>query len=61
MVIYGEDLARGKTGEVKWSGAIMKCKLDTNYSLEDKIPLDTEVVITKVSQGILIVRPSLSE
>ena len=60
-VIYGEDLARGKTGEVKWSGAIMKCKLDTNYSLEDKIPLDTEVVITNVSQGILIVRPSSSE
>ena len=57
-VIYGEELARGKTGKVKWSGAIMNCKLDNNYSSEDKIALDTEVVITEVSQGILIVRPS---
>lgn len=60
-VIYGEDLARGKTGTVKWSGAIMNCKLDNNYSSEDKIALDTEVIITEVSQGILIVRPPSAE
>ncbi len=60
-VVYGEDLARGKTGKVKWSGAIMNCKLDTNYSSEEALPLDTEVVIINVSQGILIVRPSSTE
>jgi len=60
-IIYGEDLARGKTGSVKWSGAIMSCKLDNNYSSGDIIALDTEVIITEVSQGILIVRPSSSD
>ncbi len=60
-IIYGEDLARGKTGSVKWSGTIMNCKLDNNYSSEDIIALDTEVIITEVSQGILIVRPSSSD
>ena len=57
-MVYGEDLISGKTGKVKWSGTIMKCKLDENYNLQDKIVPDTEVVITEVSQGILIVRPS---
>ncbi len=60
-IIYGEDLARGKTGSVKWSGTIMNCKLDNNYSSGDIIALDTEVIITEVSQGILIVRPSSSD
>ncbi len=60
-IVYGEDLAKGKTGKVKWSGTIMKCKVDTDYSLEGPIPLNTEVVITEVSQGILIVRPSSTE
>jgi membrane protein implicated in regulation of membrane protease activity len=57
-VIFGDDLAKGKTGQVKWSGTIMNCKLDKNYTVEEKILTDTEVVITEISQGILIVRPS---
>ena len=60
-MVYEEDLIRGKTGKVKWSGTIMKCKLDEHYNMQEKIELDTEVVITEVSQGILIVRPSSAE
>ncbi len=60
-IVHGEDLAKGKTGKVKWSGTVMKCKVDTDYSLKGPIPLGTEVVITEVSQGILIVRPSPTE
>ena len=57
-IVYGEDLSKGKIGKVKWSGTIMKCKLEDDDSLQEKIALDTEVIITKVAHGILIVRPA---
>jgi membrane protein implicated in regulation of membrane protease activity len=59
-IVYEEDLTRGKIGKVKWSGTIMKCKLEDDFSLQEKIALDTEVIIIKVSHGILIVRPASS-
>ena len=43
-------------GEVKWSGAIMKCQFDPVAEGLATVDPETEVIITGVSKGILIIR-----
>lgn len=54
-VVYGEPLEKGKRGQVKWSGTIMNCEISPQEST-DKISPGTDVTITEVSKGILIVK-----
>jgi membrane protein implicated in regulation of membrane protease activity len=55
-VVTGQSLEKGKMGKLKWSGTIMKCRLDPGAEGQEIIDPETEVVITGVSKGILIVR-----
>ena len=55
-VVFGQSIVKGKMGKVKWSGTIMKCQLDHEAEGPDQIAPETEVAITGVSKGILIVR-----
>ncbi len=55
-VVFGQPIEKGKMGEVKWSGTIMKCQFDPGAEGLEMIDPDTEVIITRVSKGILIIR-----
>ncbi|GJL77046.1 MAG: hypothetical protein NPINA01_00350 [Nitrospinaceae bacterium] len=55
-VVFGQTIEKGKLGQVKWSGTIMKCQLDQEAKGLDRIAPETEVIITGVSKGILIVQ-----
>jgi membrane protein implicated in regulation of membrane protease activity len=55
-VVFGQSIGKGKMGKVKWSGTIMKCKLDPGTEGLEVIDPETEVIITGVSKGILIIR-----
>ncbi len=55
-VVFGQSIEKGKMGEVKWSGTIMKCQLDPGAEGLEMIDPETEVIITGVSKGILIIR-----
>jgi len=55
-VVFGQSIEKGMLGEVKWSGAVMKCQFDPGTEGLKMIAPETEVVITGVSKGILIVR-----
>jgi membrane protein implicated in regulation of membrane protease activity len=54
-VVYGEPLKKGKKGQVKWSGTIMNCEIASQENTETILP-GTDVTITEVSKGILIVK-----
>ena len=54
-VVYGDPLEKGKRGQVKWSGAIMNCEIASQENTETILP-GTDVTITEVSKGILIVK-----
>ncbi len=55
-VVFGQSIEEGKMGEVKWSGTIMKCQFDPGADGLEMIDPETEVIITGVSKGILIIR-----
>ena len=55
-VVFDKSIEKGKMGKVKWSGTIMKCQLDPEAEGLEMIDPDTEVTITGVSKGILIIR-----
>jgi len=55
-VVFGQSIEKGKMGRVKWSGTIMKCQFDSEAEGLKKIAPETEVIITAVSKGILIIR-----
>jgi len=55
-VVFGEAIERGKMGEVKWSGTIMKCQYEPETEASETVHPDTEVIIARVSKGILIVK-----
>lgn len=55
-VVFGQSIEKGKMGEVKWSGTIMKCKFDPEAEELEMIAPETEVIISAVSKGILIIR-----
>ncbi len=55
-VVFGESIEKGKIGQVKWSGTIMKCQFDPEAEELEMIAPETEVIITAVSKGILIIR-----
>ncbi len=55
-VVFDQSIEKGKIGKVKWSGAIMKCQLDSGAEGLEIIAPETEVIITGVSKGILIIR-----
>jgi membrane protein implicated in regulation of membrane protease activity len=55
-VVFGQSIEKGKMGEVKWSGTIMKCQLDPGAEALEMIDPETEVIITGVSRGVLIIR-----
>lgn len=56
-VVFGNALENGKMGQVKWSGAIMNCRLESGIEEMEKIEPGTEVTIASISKGLLIVRP----
>ncbi len=55
-VVYGNPLEKGKKGQVRWSGTIMNCQLDSEET--ETLDVGSDVTIAKVSQGLLIVRSS---
>ena len=55
-VVFGQSIEKGKMGKIKWSGTIMKCQLDSEVEGLEMIDPETEVIITGVSKGILIVQ-----
>jgi membrane protein implicated in regulation of membrane protease activity len=55
-VVFGQSIGKGKMGKVKWSGTIMKCQFDPAAEGLEMIDPETEVIITGVSKGILIIR-----
>jgi len=55
-IVFGQSIEKGKMGKVKWSGTIMKCQFDPGADGLEMIDPETEVIITGVSKGILIVR-----
>ncbi len=56
-VVFGNALENGKMGQVKWSGAIMNCRLESGIEEMETIEPGTEVTIASISKGVLIVRP----
>ncbi len=60
-VVFGQSIEKGKMGKVKWSGTIMKCQLDPGAEGLEMIDPETEVIITGVSKGILIIREKSPE
>lgn len=55
-VVFDQSIVKGKMGKVKWSGTIMKCQFDPEAEGLEMIAPETEVIITGVSRGILIIR-----
>lgn len=55
-VVFGQSIQKGKMGKVKWSGTIMKCQFDPETQGLESIDPETEVIITGVSRGVLIIR-----
>jgi len=55
-VVFEQSIGKGKMGQVKWSGAIMKCQFDPETEGPESVAPETEVIITAVSKGILIIR-----
>lgn len=55
-IVFGRPIEKGKMGEVKWSGTIMKCQFDPVAEGLATVDPETEVIITGVSKGILIIR-----
>ncbi len=55
-IVFGQSIEKGQMGKVKWSGTIMKCQFDPGAEGLEMIDPETEVVITGVSKGILIIR-----
>ncbi|MFV9875796.1 MAG: NfeD family protein [Rickettsiales endosymbiont of Dermacentor nuttalli] len=53
-IVYKNDLIKGKTGEVKWSGTVMKA-LIVNDSNESSIGVNQEVIIKNLKGNILLV------
>ncbi len=61
-VVFGQSIKKGKMGEVKWSGTIMKCQFDPGAAEGlEMIDPETEVIITGVSKGVLIIRAKSSD
>ena len=61
IAIVGPDgLQKRELGEVRWSGAIMNCRLNEGCD-QEKLNPGTEVKILKVSDGILIVEPTTKD
>ncbi len=55
-VVFGQSIEKGKMGEVKWSGTIMKCQFEPGAEGLATIDPETEVIITEISKGVLIIR-----
>ena len=55
-VVFDQSIMKGKMGKVKWSGTIMKCQFDPEAEGLKMIDPETEVIITGVSKGILIIQ-----
>ncbi len=55
-VVFGQSIEKGKMGEVKWSGTIMKCQFEPGAEGREMIDPETDVIITEVSKGVLIIR-----
>ncbi len=60
-IVINQPLEKGKLGEVKWSGAIMKCEYDNEGRGKDVIAPGAEVVIAGISKGVLIVKEKFSD
>ncbi len=60
-VIFGSPLEYGKKGQIKWSGTVMNCRLESNVEGMEKIEPGTEVTIAGVSKGIILVRTKKSD
>lgn len=54
--VFGKSIEKGKMGKVKWSGTIMKCRIDPETDGLTTIAPETEVTITGVAKGVLMIR-----
>ncbi len=59
-VVYGEPIEKGKMGQVKWSGAIMKCQFEPETETIKIIAPDTEAIISRISNGLIIIKEKSS-
>ena len=55
-IVFGNALEYGKLGQIKWSGTVMNCRLESNVEGIEKIDPGSEVTITGVSKGLMLVR-----
>jgi len=55
-IVFGQAIEKGSMGEVKWSGTIMKCQYEPEAGNAAAVQPDSEVIISRVSRGILIVK-----
>ena len=60
-IVYGDALGSERSGQVKWSGTIMKCNFHSEVDGLQKIEPGSEVTIKEVSKGILIVEKKISK
>lgn len=56
-VVEGVGLERGKTGKVRWSGAVMKARLAENTNM-DSLKHGDEVTVIGVKGNMLYVQPA---
>lgn len=54
-VVYGEDLVRGRSGRVKWSGAVMRAELDGENEPANAIAAGATVIVTGKRGNLLYV------
>lgn len=59
-IVYGEPLEKNKKGQLKWSGTIMSCEIAPEESSHKILP-GAEVIIVRVSKGILLVKMNSSD
>ncbi len=55
-VVVKNDLVKGKSGQVRWSGTNMTARIDNSAQIE-KITVDSEVEITSIKGTLLRVKP----
>jgi membrane protein implicated in regulation of membrane protease activity len=60
-IVYGNALEYDHTGQIKWSGTVLNCRLESNAEGMTKIEPGTEVTISGVSKGVILVKIKKSE
>ncbi len=56
VIVYGDSIAKGKMGKIKWSGTIMNCEFQPEAEGIQSIAPETEAVISRISHGLVIIK-----